>query len=98
MLTWPGQPSEKVYHDIADLAEITSFPIENHVHRDVDMAVLEEGKKSNVPTAILSPPLIHGVGKGPVKTRSIQIPFLTDATLRHGKGFQVLGRAEHMEW
>jgi hypothetical protein len=70
--------------------EITSFPIENHVHRDVDLAVLEANKKFNVPTAILSPPLIHGVGKGPIKTRSIQIPFLTDAILRNGKGFQVL--------
>jgi hypothetical protein len=86
----PGQPSDKVYHDIADLAEITSLPIEGHVHRDVDAAVLEAHKKFNVPTAILCPPLIHGVGKGPIKTRSIQIPFLTDAILRHGKGFQVL--------
>ena len=54
------------------------------------MAVLEANKKFNVPTAILSPPLIHGIGKGSIKTRSIQIPFLTDAILRNGKGFQVL--------
>ena len=79
-----------MYHDIADLAEITSLPIENHVHRDVDIAILEANKKFNVPTAILSAPTIHGVGKGPIKTRSIQIPFLIDAILRHAKGFQVL--------
>jgi hypothetical protein len=70
--------------------EITSFPIENHFHRDVDIAVLEGNKKFNVPTAIVSPPLLHGIGKGPIKTRSIQIPFLTDAVLKRGKGFQVL--------
>lgn len=85
-----GQPSDKVYHDIADLAEITSFPIENHVHRDVDIAILAANKQFSVPTAILSPPTIHGVGKGPIKTRSIQIPFLAEAILKRGRGFQVL--------
>lgn len=89
-LTIAGQPSEKVYSDISDLPEITSFPLENHVHRDVDKAILEAQKQFSVPTAILSPPLIHGVGKGPIKTRSIQIPFLAEAILKRGKGFQVL--------
>jgi hypothetical protein len=79
-----------VYHDIADLEVITSLPIENHVHRDVDMAVLDGQKKFKVPTAIISPPLIHGIGKGPIKTRSIQIPFLAEAVLKRGKGFQIL--------
>jgi hypothetical protein len=85
-----GQPSTKVYHDIADLQELTSLPLENHFHRDVEKAFLEAQKKFGVPTAILSPPLIHGVGKGPLKTRSIQIPFMTEAVLKRGKGFQVL--------
>ncbi|KAH6722627.1 hypothetical protein DL95DRAFT_366455 [Leptodontidium sp. 2 PMI_412] len=85
-----GQPSTKVYSDISDLKEITSFPLENHVHRDVDMALLEAQKKFAVPTAIVSPPMIHGVGKGPLKTRSIQVPFFIEATLKRGKGFQVL--------
>ncbi len=79
-----------MYHDIKDLAEITSLPIEGHVHRDVDMAILEAQKKFKVPTAIISPPLIHGVGKGPLKTRSIQIPALAEAVLKRGKGFQIL--------
>jgi len=85
-----GQPSTKVYSDVADLKEITSFPLENHVHRDVDMALLEAQQKFSVPTAIVSPPMIHGVGLGPLKTRSIQVPFLIEATLKRGKGFQVL--------
>ncbi|KAG4411878.1 hypothetical protein IFR04_014995 [Cadophora malorum] len=85
-----GQPSTKVYSDIADLQEITSFPIENHVHRDVDMALLEAQKRFSVPTAIVSPPMIHGVGQGPLKQRSIQVPFLIEAILKRGKGFQVL--------
>ena len=47
-------------------------------------------KQSSVPTAILSPPTIHGIGKGPIKTRSIQVPFLAEAILKRGKAFQVL--------
>jgi len=90
VLTQVGQPSDKIYHDTTDLAEITSFPIEGHVHRDVDMAILEAQKRLHVPTAIVSPPLIHGVGNGPIKTRSIQIPALIEATLKRGKGFQIL--------
>lgn len=54
------------------------------------MAILEAHKKFNVPTAILSPPLIHGVGRGPLKTRSIQIPGLAEAVLKRGKAFQIL--------
>jgi hypothetical protein len=72
------------------LAEITSFPVEGHLHRDVDLAILEAQKRLNVPTAILSPPLVHGVGKGPIKTRSIQIPAMAEAILKRGKGFQIL--------
>ncbi|KAE9377570.1 NAD(P)-binding protein [Stipitochalara longipes BDJ] len=85
-----GQQSDKIYHDTTDLVEITSFPVEGHVHRDVDIAILEAQKKLHVPTAIVTPPQIHGVGKGPVKTRSIQIPTLIEATLKRGKGFQIL--------
>jgi nucleoside-diphosphate-sugar epimerase len=72
------------------LAEITSFPLENHVHRDVDKAILDAHKHFGVRTAIVSPPTIHGIGKGPLKTRSLQIPFLTEAIMKRGRGFQVL--------
>jgi len=86
-----GNPSDKTYSDITDVAEITSFPLQDHVHRDVDAAILEAQKRLGVPTAIVSPPTIHGIGKGPIKTRSIQVPFLIDAILKRGRGFQVLG-------
>ena len=60
------------------------------MHRDVDMAVLEAQKKLHVPTAIVSPPMVYGVGKGPLKNRSIQVPSMIEAILKRGKGFQVL--------
>jgi len=83
-----GNPSSKIYHDIADVKEITSFD-ETHVHRDVDAAVIEAGLSHNVPTAIVSPVTIHGIGEGPMKNRSIQIPFLTEGILKRGKAFTV---------
>ena len=83
-----GNPSEKIYSDVADVLEITSFD-STHVHRDIDAAVIEAGIKYGVPTAIISPVTIHGIGHGPIKTRSLQIPFLTEAILKRGKAFTV---------
>jgi nucleoside-diphosphate-sugar epimerase len=84
-----GNPASKIYHDTTDLDAITSFD-SSHVHADIDASVTAAGLKFGVPTAILSPVTIYGVGHGPVKTRSIQIPFLTEATLKRGKAFTVL--------
>lgn len=83
-----GNPSPKIYHDIDDLDEITSFD-STHLHRDVDAAVIAAGEKHGVSTAIISPPTIHGVGAGPIKTRSLQIPFLIEAILKNGDAFTV---------
>ncbi|CAG8953949.1 hypothetical protein HYFRA_00010910 [Hymenoscyphus fraxineus] len=84
-----GQPSDKVYHDIVDLAEVTSLPEEGHIHRGADKAVLEAHKQFSVPTAIICPPLIHGISKGPIRVNSIQIPMLTAAIVKRERGFQV---------
>jgi hypothetical protein len=84
-----GQPTSKIYHDTTDLVAITSFD-STHVHADVDASVTAAGLKYGVPTAILSPVTIHGIGHGPVRTRSIQIPFLTEGILKRGKAFTVL--------
>jgi hypothetical protein len=72
------------------VTEITTLPLEGHLHRDIDIAVLNTGAELKVPTAIISPPMIYGVGAGPIKTRSIQVPILTEAILKRGRGFQIL--------
>jgi hypothetical protein len=71
-----GNTTSKVYNDMnaSDVQEILSFDM-SRIHRDVEAAVVDAAEKYKVKTAILSPPLIHGVGKGPVKKRSIQIPI-----------------------
>lgn len=83
-----GNPTTKVYDDVRDIEEITSLPL-TALHRDVDDAVITTGKQLGVPTAIICPPLIHGLGTGPLKKRSIQIPYLTEAIVQRGTGFTV---------
>ncbi|KFY81989.1 hypothetical protein V500_10923 [Pseudogymnoascus sp. VKM F-4518 (FW-2643)] len=84
-----GNPSSKIYHDTSDLAAITSFD-SSHVHADIDASVTAAGLKHGIPTAIVSPVTIYGVGRGPIKNRSLQIPFLTEAIIKRGKAFTVL--------
>lgn len=91
MSTGPGNLAPKVYHDMApaDVQEIMSFD-ESHIHQDVESAIVSAAAQQGVKTAIISPPMIHGVGKGPIKRRSIQVPILIDSILKRGKAFQVL--------
>ncbi|KAF7718836.1 Uncharacterized protein PECH_007145 [Penicillium ucsense] len=83
-----GNPAPKIFDDVKDIEEITSLD-QSALHRNVDDAVITGGKQHNVPTAIICPPLIYGIGEGPVKKRSIQIPFLTEAILKRGRAFTV---------
>ncbi|KAF2430889.1 NAD(P)-binding protein [Tothia fuscella] len=84
-----GNPTSKIYNDVADLDEITSFD-SSHVHADIDGSVSAAGLKYGIQTAILSPVTIYGIGRGPAKTRSLQIPFLVEGILKRRKAFTVL--------
>jgi hypothetical protein len=88
MSTGPGNVAPKIYDDIKDVQEIITLPM-TALHRDIDDAVITSGKEHGVPTAILCPPMIHGVGTGPGKKRSIQIPFLIEAIMQHRLAFTV---------
>lgn len=91
MSTGAGNESSKIYNDMSfeDVADILSFDA-SHIHRDVEEAVISAAKEYGVNAAIISPPMIHGVGKGPVKRISIQVPILIENMLKRGKGLQVL--------
>jgi nucleoside-diphosphate-sugar epimerase len=85
-----GALSSKVFNDWDGIKEVTSLP-DAAIHRKVDKFVLEAEKiNSNIKTAIVAPPVIYGVGRGPVNQRSIQIPELIKGTLAKGHGIQVL--------
>lgn len=91
MSTGAGNESSKIYNDMSskDVAEILSFDA-SHIHRDVEEAIITATKEYGAKAAIISPPMIHGVGQGPIKKRSIQVPIMIDSMLKRGKGFQVL--------
>ncbi|KAF8247493.1 NAD(P)-binding protein [Wilcoxina mikolae CBS 423.85] len=79
------------YNDVTTLPTITSFPIEGHPHRNVDTIVLGAAGKNNTNVAIVCPPCIYGQGTGPGNTKSMQVPWLVQLTLKRGKAFTVNG-------
>ncbi|KAI1209195.1 NAD(P)-binding protein [Annulohypoxylon truncatum] len=74
-------PDQK-YHDIDDIDRIVSLP-DTAIHRNVDKIVLGANSPA-VKTLIVGPPTIYGQGRGPLNTRSIQVPMLIEYTLQHG--------------
>jgi nucleoside-diphosphate-sugar epimerase len=87
-----GVEGSKVYDDWDGIDKVTSLP-DQAWHRNVDKIVLaastETSSKGKVKTAIVCPPTIYGVGRGPVKTHSDQWPRMAQAVLKRGKGFMV---------
>lgn len=92
-----GQPPrpEDSYDDIADIARIVSLP-DDAIHRDVDKIVLGAASPS-VRTAIVCPPTISGLGRGPGNTRSMQVYALVEAALKAEGVVQVIGEGK-AEW
>jgi nucleoside-diphosphate-sugar epimerase len=60
-------------------------------HRKTDRMVISAGADhaDRVKTAIVCPPTIYGIGRGPGNQRSIQIPDLIKGTLDKGHGIKV---------
>lgn len=85
-----GQPSEKIYNDLTDIAAITAFP-DQAPHRKTDKMVQDAGSShgDRAKVAIVAPPTIYGIGRGPDNKRSHQLPELTRVTLEKGHGIAV---------
>ncbi|KAI3552863.1 hypothetical protein CABS03_14392 [Colletotrichum abscissum] len=81
--------SDRTWNDVDDIEEISSLPLEGHVHRDVDEAVLEAGERLHVPVAIISPCTIHGLGQGPLKSMGFSVGGYIEKVIDRGRGFQV---------
>jgi nucleoside-diphosphate-sugar epimerase len=78
---------EQAYDDLDGLDAIKSIPDEAW-HRDVDKIVIAEAAKdpAAVKIAVICPPTIYGVGRGPINQRSRQVPLLIAVTLQDGAG------------
>lgn len=82
-----GESSDKIYNDWEGIGEVTSLP-DHAPHRKNDKSVINaDGPK--VRTAVVCPPTIYGLGRGPGNQRSHQIPELARSILELKKGFQV---------
>ncbi|ETI23831.1 hypothetical protein G647_05637 [Cladophialophora carrionii CBS 160.54] len=88
-----GNRLDKVFDDWENVKELTSHP-DHAAHRNVDKIVLA-ASSDKVKTAIVCPPTIWGVGRGPDNTRSVQIYNATKAFLKRGKAFKV-GKGENI--
>ncbi|TGJ85975.1 hypothetical protein E0Z10_g2776 [Xylaria hypoxylon] len=74
---------EQKYHDIDDIERILNIP-HHAFHRDCDEIVLAANETSGVKTLIIGPPLIYGLGRGPVNQRSIQAYNMAKFTIENG--------------
>ncbi|KAI0881628.1 uncharacterized protein GGS22DRAFT_172600 [Annulohypoxylon maeteangense] len=83
-----GVASSKIYNDWDGVSEMTSYP-DAAPHRNVDKLVLGAGEDTHIKTAVVCPPVIYGIGRGPVNQRSLQIPLLIENFIKRGKAFQI---------
>ncbi|MCJ1372952.1 hypothetical protein MMC20_004178 [Loxospora ochrophaea] len=83
----------KVYADIDDAAEILSLPPER-LHAALEQKIVSESERLGVRTAILSPPMIFGLGRGPGTTIRHSQAY-TEAVLSRGRAF-VINTGENM--
>lgn len=87
-----GTEASEVYDDWDGIGTVTSLPDEAW-HRNVDKIVLAASSsaegKGKVRTAIVCPPTIYGVGRGPDNQTSDQWPRMAEQVLRRGKGFMI---------
>jgi len=72
--------SDKVVNDL-DLETIHSFPL-TQPHRDVDSYIFDNCQ--GFESIIVCPPTIYGLGTGPFKHLSVQIPMLIKAYIKYG--------------
>lgn len=88
-----GNLLPKVYNDWDGIEELRSHP-DDAPHRNVDKIVLA-AYRDKVKTAIVCPPCIYGPGRGPDNIRSIQAYRVTEAFLKHQRGFTI-GKSENI--
>ncbi|ORY65127.1 uncharacterized protein BCR38DRAFT_391229 [Pseudomassariella vexata] len=87
----PGSPSDAIFDDVSDITKLRDL-IRAHPGRAVDnymLNVAAGADNSKIKTAVVYPPIIYGLGQGPVNQRSIQIPELAKTTIQRGRGVQV---------
>lgn len=80
-----GEEPDREFNDWSGVKELTTLP-DDAFHRNVDKIVLEAGTKHAdvIKTALVCPPTIYGVGRGPVSGRGRQAYELAKTILQKG--------------
>lgn len=73
--------SDKVYSDL-DSAAIHAIPLEQ-IHRNVDNYIFENS--TNFDSIIVAPPTVYGLGSGPFRRLSMQVPRLIQCHIQYGR-------------
>ncbi|KDN52016.1 NAD(P)-binding protein [Tilletiaria anomala UBC 951] len=93
---YAADPATYTFYDTRP-AEIDSRLKDSAPHRDVDLTLKqllaneEAEREFNARAAIITPPLIYGLGTGPFNKQSIQVPAHIRAAVKAGKAFVVGG-------
>ena len=82
-----GETASKIFNDWDGIEEVISLP-DHAPYRNVERIVID-GEGSKVKTAVVCPPTIYGVGRGPGNQRSDQVPEMTRCTLERKQAFHV---------
>lgn len=82
-----GFKAARTFDDLNDIQDVMSI-IRSNPKRAVDNLVISQDS-SKVKTALIVGPLIYGVGRGPVNTRSVQAPEIARVTLEQKEGFRL---------
>ena len=82
-----GEASTKIFDDWDGIGEVNSIP-DYAPYRTTDKIVIN-GSGPTVRTAIICPPTIYGVGRGPGSQRSHQLYELARCTLERKQGLRI---------
>ena len=82
-----GEAATEIYDDWDGIGQVTSIP-DFAPHRVVDKLIIEADGPT-LKTAIVCPPTIYGVGRGPGSQRGHQVYELAKCTLEKQQGLQV---------
>ncbi|KAG8930777.1 hypothetical protein FRC01_002281 [Tulasnella sp. 417] len=82
----PGT-SDKIWDD--SRVEDTKSIAPEQMHRNVDLAIFEAGKRGLIDAYIVAPTTIYGKGRGPVRHLSVQVNGLIRTAVKHGQVLQV---------
>lgn len=94
-----GELNPKVWSDIDDIDEITSFP-DSYQHRELDRILQEAAVKhgDRLKTAIICPPGIYGPGRGMGNVQSLLVPEFYRGIIEKGSPFYTQSGANRRGW